>query len=187
MNGVRCDISGAPASQKGRRRRRRPLWHGLATEARVEGDDQVSRVPRAVDDEVTLQLLRTPDLAGPLSISDAVVALRRADALLRNVPFMRDQRLVLLRWSEAWLQVALGRLDKLASNRQSDDLRNRLAEARRFAGVAHCDVLELIHQVQAGQLFEFVGFARYNLCRSVALARDQERQDLEPSAAPCEW
>jgi hypothetical protein len=187
MNGVRGDISGALASQKGRRHRRRLLWHGLAREARVEGDDQVGRVPRPVDDEPTLQLLRTPDLAGPLSIGDAVVALRRADALLRNVPFMRDQRLVLLRWSEAWLQVALGRLDELARNRPSDDSRNRLAEATRFAGVAHRDVLELIQQAQAGQVFELVGFARYNLCRAVALARAQERQDLEPCAAPCEW
>jgi hypothetical protein len=187
MNSVRCDISGALVSPKGWRRQRKLLWHGLAREARVDGDDQVSRVPRPVDDEVTLQLLRTPDLEGPLSISDAVVALRRAEALLRNVPFMRDQRLVLLRWSEAWLQVGLGRLEELARNRQSEESRDRLDQARRSAGVAHRDVLDLIQQAEAGQVFELVGFARYNLCRSVALARDQERQDLEPCTAPCEW
>jgi hypothetical protein len=187
MSTASCDTNGAVASRSGRRRRRRLLWHGLAREAQVEADDQVSRVPRSVDDEITLEVLRTPELEGPLSITDAVDALSKADALLRSAPFKRVQRLVLLRWSEAWLQVGLGRLGELARSRHTDESRDRLDEARRLAGDALKDVLELIQQVQAGHLFELIGFARYNLCRSVALARDQERLDLEPYTSPADW
>jgi hypothetical protein len=186
MSDARCETSGSGVYQDGRRRRRL-LWHGLAREARMEGEDEISRVPRPIDDEITLQLLRTPDLEGPVSIADAVDALRKADALLRSAPVTRDQRLVLLRWSEAWLHVGLGRLEELARNRDADESRNRLDQARRFGDLAHRDVLALIQQVEAGQVFELVGFARYNLCRSVALARDQERLDLEPPAAPSDW
>jgi hypothetical protein len=185
MNSSRFE-TGTEAYRHGRRRRRRLLWHGLAREERV-AENETSRVPRAVDDEITLQLLRPPALVGPLTASDVVDALRKADALLRNVPLMTEQRLVLLRWAEAWLQLGLTRLNELAMNRPPDRSRECLRQASRFSDLSHREVLGLIRQVEAGQIFELIGFARYYLCRSVAFVRELDGAGLEPGWSRSDW
>jgi hypothetical protein len=186
MSSARCEDGTVPG-QNGRRRRRRLLWHGLAREERVETEDEIGRIPQPVDHEITLQLLRVPALEGPLSVSDAIDALRKADALLRNVPFMTEQRIVLLRWAEAWLHLGLTRLGELAIGGPSEQGRVGMLQAIRFADLSHREVLGLIQQIEAGQVFELIGFARYYLCRSVALARGQEGVELEPRWVNAEW